>query len=298
MLSVSVIRFLITAGTFICLLGCSGNPVESETLSSLLYGQKRSFRTTVFGVLTPEDEIHKILVEDSRNNVLDAYKTHAQMTVSGSLNDLYTTYTLEQKIEGIKDPFQLTDFYSYSGADSLITWVAFEAGLTRSVRWLTTETMEVGTGNTYRLDLQLTDSKYADIEIIIRDSTTVPGNFTISYPEEGSVISPDFTLRIRWTKSKDAESYRVIASTPLNNFKKFNAIVRDTVCSVPLFFDEPAQYSVQVWALDANYGHFLRQRLEGQRVNRTHFFDYGEMNLSALVVFGSRVMRSVEFTVE
>jgi hypothetical protein len=41
-----------------------------------------------------------------------------------------------------------------------------------------------------------------------------------------------------------------------------------------------------------------RSCLNGQRVDRTHFFDYGDMNISALVVFGSRVMRSVEFTVE
>jgi hypothetical protein len=74
--------------------------------------------------------------------------------------------------------------------------------------------------------------------------------------------------------------------------------VRGTSFDIHLFFKERAPYRLQVWALDENYFQFLSQRLEKQRVQRTHFFDYGEVNLSMIAIFGSRVMRTADIIVE
>jgi len=303
---------------------CSRAPTESEDLSSDTYGKRNSLRVTIFGVLTPGDSLQKIMIEDSRNNIMDVYRGKVYMSFSGWLAHGVTTYPLNPANVGIKDPFEMPDVYGvYLPIDDrmaqvlaedipdedliqdlLTLKVAIGLGITRSVRWLTTGAMAVAPGEVYRLKVTLMDSDFPDIETVVRDSTTVPGGFEITYPPDGSRVGPARSLKLSWRRSPGAAGYRVIAGTPLSSRKRFNVVIADSGSGeeqsfvVPAFFDEPAPYVVQVWALDANYFRFLSQRLEGRRVDRNLFFDYGRMNLSVLEVFGSRVMRKVRFTVE
>jgi hypothetical protein len=260
---------------------------------------------------------------------MDIYsQRNIPMDVTGSLRNDTDEYQLNNMLNiSVKDPYQVPDLFDVGAFfnDAIITaldmqegykpstmadletamyWLmqktATSVGLTRKVRWLTTDDPKIYEGNTYWLEVKVIDKKYPDFETIIKDSTTVPGNFEIIYPQHNSRVESSPNLRLQWTKSQSAKGYRIIATTPMSPYKIFDTAIsaNNLALDVPLFFKEKGKYHLQIWSIDNNYLDYLSQRLEGQRVNRTHLFDYGQMNLSALVVFGSRVMRSVEFTVE
>jgi hypothetical protein len=301
---------------------CSAGPVESEYLAAGSRDGAGSLRFMVFGILAPGDSIQKVMVENSRNNtnefygIADFMLEQKKMSVAGELSDNSEIHQLNPAMTRVNDPFEMpygrgayeemdrriakaiADEYYDLAKYYMVTKAGFQAGMTRWINWLFTDKMVVRSNDVYRLNVKLADSTYPDIEVVLEDSTLVPGDFDIIYPSNDLMIKSSPSLAISWSESKDAAGYRLSATTPHSEAKVFEVLLKGNSIEIPTFFEEKGLYQLQVWALDQHYFQFLSQRLDSQRVDRTHFFDYGEMNLSALVVFGSRVMRSVEFTVE
>ena len=85
-------------------------------------------RVSAFGVLTPGEKRHAVMVEDSRNNVMETYSNSNFMDFWGTMANVERTYELDKRGFVVADPFQMPQVYgTLLDLDATIAAVEAEA---------------------------------------------------------------------------------------------------------------------------------------------------------------------------
>jgi len=225
----------------------------------------------VYGVLTPGDSLHQVIVEravsiDEPNTPETAAVTDALVRIS----DGQRTVTLKPAEELYPDA-------AYRPGTYLIDAARFPL---------------VG-GQTYQLTVETATGDR------IEGQTLIPGSFSLAEPGDTLRIEPTAVYQTSWTRSEGAWRYILYAyeyqpGQPFNpEESRVNEYsTRDTTGAVSLLFNRPGWYVLEIWAVDLNLFDYYRSRADRPELEIINHLSGG------VGVFGSRVVRKKLVLVE
>jgi hypothetical protein len=291
--------------------GCYRDPTELEDVIDY-YRENFEWRMFVFSIISPQDTTLSVI---------------AEATTYHSMPDTFKDFYYMQ--EGQRSYWTIFDLISleygadvYLGGDGETHKLVRRDRSTRS-QWgaYTVDQEDVGVNYGGKHDLKVVYRPQGfglqPDSIIISGSTTVPGDFSITSHSQDETIGYQDVMEVSWTPSEGARGYIVyVFNRNRDSDRTWESSTSDTRISVPLvfsrtpnpaLFNDPAagKYRIVIWAVDDGLYDFynsrptepfqeLRNHLDYVDIRHTPDGERQVREITALGVFGSRVMRQVD----